>query len=87
MRLNHEQLLQALQRLDEEDLKDHLQSCGVAIPGDKKAFWIGIHRVRASMVEIPEQYRSESQSWLKAIGAPLNEIEFAEMNEFYKKLV
>ena len=87
MKLNHEQLLNALKRLDEEDLKEHLKSCGVAVPEDKKAFWIGIHRVRASMVEIPEHYRLESQRWLKTVGAPMDEIEFAAMNDFNKKLV
>ena len=87
MKLNHDQLLYALKRLDEQDLKEHLKSCGVAIPDDKKAFWIGIHRVRASMPEVPEQYRNESQRWLKAVGAPIDNLELAAMKAFNKKLV
>ena len=87
MKLNHNQLLRALTRLDEEDLKDHLESCVVTIPEDKKAFWIGIHKVRATMEEMPEAYRLESERWLQTVGAPLEHYEFAAMITFNKKLV
>lgn len=68
MKLDHNEIMTALIRLDEEALRAHLLSCGIAPPDDPTAFWIAIHRSRAQMPDVPEAFRDESENWLKVLG-------------------
>lgn len=76
MNTNQTEILLALTRLDEKVIRDHLLACGITPPADDKAFWIGIHKVRATMQEIPEQFRIDSQIWLKTIGVDYKQQKF-----------
>ncbi len=71
MKLSHEDILLALVRLDEAALRGHLTAIGINPPEDPTAFWIGIHRVRAQMAELPKAYRMESREWLRSINVEM----------------
>lgn len=82
MHFNQEELLLALKRLDEGKIRQHLKVCGINAPTDNKAFWIGIHKVRATMEELPEHYRIDSRNWLKTIGIDYDNQTFSISNTF-----
>jgi hypothetical protein len=68
-------LIMALVRLDGDELRKQLGVIGIECPNDQKAFWLGIHKWRATEEDIPDAHRNESREWLRVLGIDATQLD------------
>jgi hypothetical protein len=60
----------ALLSMDESKIRGFMKkwSSASGIPARKDAFWIGVHKARTAVLDLPEAERLRSHQWLAAKG-------------------
>ncbi len=60
---------EALLSLDRKKIERYCKKYGVTLPNNDEAFWLGVHKARCAIADLPLEERRKSVRWLHEHGS------------------